>query len=266
MSIGVTLSDLREDLRSELGHSQTAGTGTSAEAQLNYMLRRAQKQLWQEFEWPDKVGHDHITMGSGQNFYPIPAGFDSDGIREVYYRSGTDLTRLEWSVPIRDRMDSDFDALPPASSEFPPTRWRIWTYAPPLPATMIVDGIAYPDPNDGTPFDYGEQLLELFPIPSFSTTETDNIVIWGDRTLLPLVSDTDVCTLDGVAIVLRAAAELALKAGAKNAQLKMQAANSYTNKIVTRGHKGPKAFILGGGVDPNDYTVRHGPDFSFLRR
>ena len=214
MQIGVTLTQLLADLRSEIGFSSKVNVGVDAYDAHTTVLRRMQQTLYDEHKWPHLRVVSSVPLAAGQRFYDPPSDIGLDRIDRVVARDST--TRL-WPVE-RGIGFEHYNARSEDEREDPVRAWELrWTGA----AVQV----------------------EAWPTPA-----TDEYVLWleGTRKLGPLVDGDDVCSIDSVAIVLFSAAELLARQEAQDAQNKLALANRRL-RFIKANLAGPERMSTFGG-------------------
>lgn len=214
---GATLNALIQDLRRELRVAESPALGKNSRESYAYALRSAQARLFEAHDWPFKNITRDIPLLAGQRYYAPPSDMDLENIRSVeasYNGQWFGLTRgigtEQYNITNSDN-DERSD---------PPCRWETFN-----------------DPDNG-------DMIEFWPIPASDGVATARFK--GVRKLGPLISDSDKCDLDGLLLVLTAAADLA---PAKDApRLERKAASHLF--ALRRNLSNTDTFISGGGEDP----------------
>ena len=236
MALGVTLVDLVHDLRAEIGHSLNPAQGLNTEESLMYLLDRVQQQLWVEFDWPMKRGNRYVFVDRGQNFLPYPADMTFSGIVRIHWveRSspGGKWKPLEYNINILDDFGQVEDDL--NTHLGPPRRW------------------------DNNPT---ENTIQLWPIPDRDIA----LRLHGLRECKRMKLASDKCELDSVLIVMRAAAELAVRQKLADAQVKVEAAHRYARMLLAKQRSAKREpFVIGGGDDEAGATRRLRPGLDYI--
>lgn len=202
MARGATLSRLLTTFRAECRLSlNPAHNAQARDAQVD-KLQRVQEWLWTEFAWPHLKIYRLIPLQNGQRFYAPPAGTIIDRIVNIELRNSGQWRDLMAGIdPEHSSLfDSDLD-----QRAWPAHRWAISE----------------------------NEQIEVWPIPDQNANATDHegyLKVWSIRSLKPLVDDGDTADLDDRLIVLYAAAEYLAAKGEKDAQTKLDAANSLFAK------------------------------------
>ena len=235
MALGVTLADLVHDLRAEVGHSLNPAQGVNTEEQLMYLIDRVQQQLWVEFDWPMKRGNRYVYCDRGQNFLPYPADMPFTGIVRVHWaekKSGANWKPLEYNINILNDFTDVEDDLNTHLGE--PQRW------------------------DNNP---SENTIQLWPIPDRDIA----LRLHGVRDCLRMRKATDKCELDSVLLVMRAAAEVAARQKMADAQVKMQNAQVYAQRLLAKQRSIKREpFVVGGGSDGITPLASYRPGIDYI--
>lgn len=223
---GRQFGQLQSDLRAELGRNNDPGVRAADLPQIQQVLRRVYETTYDEFDWPHlNEIHERIDMQAGQRFYDFPDTCDYDKIvtAAVWYNGQPiGLTRgigfAQYAV-----YDSEAD-----ERSDPVERWDVRYVA-------------------------GVPQMEVWPIPS-----TNNVAVQfeGKHKFEPLVDDSDLCLLDDILIVLRAAANVAPKD--TQIRLKLADAESRAGIIKNRTKAASAPFRLGldpAPTKPNRVTI-----------
>jgi hypothetical protein len=170
-----TLGALLVDLRAELGQSLNPVQATQIEPAHRVKLQRAQRTLWQEFDWPHLRVTRDIALAAGQRYYDLPTDMLLERVEQV---------QVKWSgswLPVPRGIGSDdysaYDSDNDERSD-PVLRWDA-------------------APND---------QIEVWPLPA---SNNQVLRITGIRNLRAFTETDDFCDLDRDLIVLAAAADLA---------------------------------------------------------
>jgi hypothetical protein len=230
MPYGVTLSALRREFRAEAGISLNPQQGVAAQAGLDLVLARQQRELWDAYEWQQLHLVVNLPLAAGQMVYNYPPQMAFDQIDTVWRATGPSATwvPLTYGIPA--------SAIPPSGvpPRGTPTNWANWATVSPTGVTVPVGQLA------------------IMPAPStdmFGRLE-------GSAPLNPLVADTDTTTLDSTLIALFCAAEYLATQKNEGAQVKLTKAQNYLRRLLSNG-EAIKARVsnMGGnkryGVDPD---------------
>lgn len=210
MARRTTLVKLLDDLRAECRISlNPAHNRQNRDTQIK-MLQRKQEWFWNDFAWPHLRVERYLDLAAGQRFYDMPDDLDITRITKIEVRDSAVYGKLHWGIDAQHyaAYDSELDA-------------RAW----PIRRVKITE----------------DEQLEVWPIPDQNydpTTLDGRIKVTGIRHLKPLVADADRADLDDRLIVLHCAAEYLAASGAKDAQIKLDQANSLYLKL--RGQLMPR--------------------------
>lgn len=202
MARGTTLIKLLDDLRAETRTSLNPAHNAQVRDTQVKMLQRVQERLWDDFAWPHLRVERQVTCQAGQRYYDTPDDLTIDRIEKLELFDGGCWRRLEYGIdgPQYGAWNSDLD-----ERSWPIRHWK---------------------------FREGEDI-ELWPIPDQDADATNRdgyLKFTGIRNLNPLVADGDRADLDDRLIVLYAAAEMLAASGAKDAQFKLDQANTIYAK------------------------------------
>ncbi len=213
MARGQTLESILNLMRAEARLSLSPANNTQVRDSHIILLQREQVRLWEDFNWPHLRKHYLLPLQAGQYLYSPPGGtFDAnadtytvniDRVERVSVRDGG-----AW-VPLTPEItEANYAAHETALDErsSPARAWQ---------ATS----------NDE---------IEIWPIPD-TNADADTLEgyarITGIRDLQPFAAAGDRADLDDRLIALYVAAGLLAASGAKDAQLKLEAANKLYTKL-----------------------------------
>lgn len=242
MPLRVQLIDLRRELRAETGTSLNPAQGAQAQATLDIILARQQRELWDGYNWQHLKIWKDMPLSAGQSLYSYPAEMDFDQIAHLYVTtvakdtSGTVIGSSAWT-PLAYGISARMMRLGPAQ-QGTPLRWR----NVPTVNTSGADPITNP---------VGQ--IELLPTPASS-----NMLLRfeGQAPLSPLIADTDTCIIDSKAIVLFAAAEMLASQKSEAAPMKLTKAQNYLRKLLADQGADKRTNYNMGGI----YRQGHDPD------
>lgn len=210
------LTELREMLRAEIGASSSVAMGVNTANQHDHILRRTQDRLWSDHNWDfGSITRDE-TLIAGQRYYAFDNEVDFDRIVSAHVKWGDIWHPLEYGIGTEHFNAHDSDE---GEQMDPVLRW---------------------DHHEDNQF-------EVWPVPA----STYVLRFKSYRKLPPLISPSDTAYLDDNLIVLFAASELLARSGAKDAQLKLAAAQAMFNKLKGNSLKGDR-FVFGGGVSKGE--------------
>ena len=212
-----TLLSLLQDYRSEARLSGNPSHNSNVRESQVRALQRIQEWLWEEHDWPHLLVERFMPVQAGQRFYSPPEDLSIDRIHRIEVRYGEQWCELTPLIPSEAYSHWDSER---GERSWPVVRWRI----------------------------YEDEQIELWPIPDDNADEASLegvLKITGIRNLRPLVADTDRADLDDRMLVLHAAAEALAATGAKDAQLKADAAQKRVLHLTGNLSK-VKVFRVGG--------------------
>lgn len=230
MARGVSLGQLLEDVRAEVGHSLQPNLGKASRDVLIGMIQRVQKRLWEDYSWPHlKVTRD-IEIQAGQRYYDLPNDVVFERVERVETKHGDYWTKLHYGIGAAQYNQHDSDRGVRSS---PIRRYDA----------------------------YENNQIEFWPIPennSDTTTGTDSIRIYGIRNLSPFIATSDLADLDDQLIVLYAAAEVLTRQKQSDAQNKLAQAQAHYQRLKARMSK-TDTFVIGGGEPEGLYRPKGPP-------
>jgi hypothetical protein len=205
MPIGVTLVNLRRDLRAETGQSLNMSQGVQSQATQDNQLDRQQRELWEAYDWPHLRYWVDLPVNIGQDTYDYPPNMPFDQINYIHFANGDNG---QWT-PLGYGLHG-FEISPNQPQTGTPRRWG---------NIVSVDSDGITDP-------VGQ--FKLVPIPTGAGT----LRFEGQAPCNPLVDDADTCIIDSKAIVLFAAAEILATQKVEAAQLKLQKAQNFLRRLL----------------------------------
>jgi hypothetical protein len=261
--LGVTLLELRRELRAETGTSLNPNQGTQAQETLDIILARQQRELWDAYNWQHlKIWADMPLVGM-QAVYSYPKQMAFDQIIQIYISQIT-----------KD------DAIDPekitAASSWSPLTYGIKAHMTHLGPTnygtpMRWTNVATVDISGPTPVTNPVGQFRVLPVPEDNTLTPKlsyMLRFEGQAPLSPLISSTDSCIIDSKAIVLFAAAEIMATQKSEAAPMKLTKAQNYLRRILAdQGADKRQNYNMGGnqrgGIDP-DKTARGIPYIDYI--
>jgi hypothetical protein len=207
MARGTSLGELTQELRVELGRASNVAVGPGDIPMLQRVLRRMQKMLWNNYDWPFlRQAFPLIPLAAGQRMYDPPANLDTDRIESAavwYGGRPMPITRgIGWD---------EYQMGDPETRTDPVQRWDIRTD------------------------DQFHTQVEVWPTPASNSYELQFI---GIRNLRPLVADQDLCDLDDDLIILFAAAQILARQKSADAPVVQEAATAYLQKLRAKADTG----------------------------
>jgi len=218
MPVGVTLINLRRDLRAETGQSLNVAQGVQSQATQDNQLDRQQRELWDAWSWPHLTYWGDLPISAGQAAYAYPSEMPFDQIRRIMISTdGSNWSLLSYGL-------SAFDINPNATGT--PRRWGN--------VVSVEGGVTNPVGN-----------LLLVPTPDADMT----MRFEGQAPCNSLIADDDVCVLDSKAIVLFAAAEILAFQKVEAAALKLTKAQNYLRRLlINNGADKRTNYNMGGSA------------------
>ena len=251
MPLGVTLLELRRELRAETGTSMNPAQGTQAQGSLDIVLARQQRELWDAYNWQHLKFWVDVRLENRQAVYSYPPEMAFDQITRMYVSTVTysdpgdanSITAATHWKPLEYGAKAYATTLGPAQLGVP-TRWRN------VATVTVTSGRVVTNP-------VGQ--FELLPTPPDFTNNPNNglmLRLEGQAPLSPLVDDTDTCILDSKAIVLFAAAEVMATQKSEAASMKLTKAQNYLRRLLADQGADKRAnYNMGGnhrgGTDPD---------------
>ncbi|WLB24959.1 hypothetical protein QIH85_24060 [Bradyrhizobium japonicum] len=209
MPVGVQLSDLRRDLRAETGTSLNPAQGVQAQATLDVVIDRQQRELWDAYNWPHLKFVVDTPLQKNLAVYNYPAGMPFDQILHIYVATSpsADWQRLDYGI-------DGYMIRASGPQVGTPTRWSNQVSV---------------DTSGAQPVTNPTGKILITPTPNSSTMI---MRIEGMAPLTPLVNDTDKCIIDSKAIVLFAAAEILANQKSEGASMKLQKAQNHLRRLL----------------------------------
>ena len=231
MPYGVSLLALRREFRAEAGISLNPLQGVAAQATIDILLARQQRELWDAYHWQHLHMFVDMVLSAAQSIYSYPAQMSFDQLDRVYVATSSNASwkQLTYGIPATAIPPS---GIPPRGT---PARWSHWI-------TVSAAGVTNP---------IGQ--LAIHPAPN-----VDGMLmrLEGQAPLNELVADTDTCLLDSKLIVLFAAAEYMAIQKAEAAAMKLTKAQNYLRRLLQNENANKRGNVnMAGsyryGVDPD---------------
>lgn len=218
MAVGIALSELVRQVRSQTGQSLSTAHGINDYESLKLQIASVQEQIYEEHNWPFLSVTRDKAVSINSNLIDYPTDMNPEGVRDIYFRTSTDQ---RWGEPLCYGIEqSDHDLYNSDAGET---------------SVHVLKWDHHTDTNQ----------VEIWPVPSVVGT----LRFDGQRALGPFIADTDVCTLDGTMIVLFVAADILARQKAEDAPLKLQKAQRLKMKLLGRqGAQKRKPWVMGGGL------------------
>lgn len=220
MARNTSFGEVVLQLQAEVRQSSQVALNVDGKELLRAHIRRVQKELYDEYDWPFFNFQPEIPLAAGLRYYDIPATTNLEAIEKIVLKySGT---QYELTRGIDEEQYRIFDSSSNVRSN-PVRRFDIkWT---------------------GT-----KEQLEVWPMPDGLTPGT--LVIYAKRNLRALVDDNDKVDLDDTLIVLKAASELLAARKAPDAQIKERNFQNRLARLKGRSKVGEsRSYIMGSGTN-----------------
>lgn len=229
MARGTTLGEILDDLRAEVGHSLNPALGVNTRDVLINVLRRQQKRLWEDYDWPFLRVDRDIQVQAGQRYYNLPSDLVFERLSKLQFKYGDRWMPMTYGIGREqlNQFDSDRDIR-----SWPVERWDVAE----------------------------NNQVEIWPIPTNNgdLTSTDGTIRFtGIRRLNSFVADSDTADLDDQLITLYAAAEILARQKASDAQNKLAQAQQHYARLKARTAKGD-VFVM-GYEEPDVFKPRDPP-------
>lgn len=207
------LLEMLSELRFEARISADVAHGSHLQARHIALLRRVQDEVYHSFEWPWLNITVPATLTAGQRYLAYPAGLDQEGTDRVFARDPSgNWQKLTYGIGADELNLHDSDANVRKDTIL---RWQNYT-------TPEADPV-------------NTNMLEVWPLPDRAV----DMRFEGKRALAPLVDpNTDRSTVDGMVVVLHAAAEILAGQKADDAPLKLQKAQERHRLLKLRQARG----------------------------
>lgn len=203
MARGKTLINILNSVRAEARLSLQPAHNTQVRDSHVLLIQREQERLWEDFAWPHMRGLRLQPLSAGQYKYDNPTDLAIDRIEKV--EAKVDGIWIELINGIRAEEYASYDSALDQRS-WPPRRWQVTE----------------------------DDQIEVWPIPDTNgvvATQEAYLRLTGIRQLGEFVDDTDTADLDDRLLVLYVAGGILAASGAKDAQLKLEAANRHYSKL-----------------------------------
>jgi hypothetical protein len=204
-------------LRAEVGHSVLVSAGVDNIPALHQILNRTQDMLHDSYDWPYLEFSPYKNLAAGQRHYDLPTGLNMEAIECVVVWDNGTPQEIERGIGPAEYSQYDSDDDERAS---PCLKWDIKN----------------PDGD-------GEQI-EVWPIPD---NNDQRLQFFGKRVCPRMVSNSDVCLHDDLAIVLSAAAEILARQESADAAAKKAMADQRIMDLRARTKGATSPPIMGGG-------------------
>jgi len=250
--LGVTLLELRRELRAETGTSLNPAQGVQAQDTIDILLARQQRELWDAYNWQHLKLWVDVPVTGGQAIYTYPPEMGFDQIVSIYIAQVT--------------KDDPVDAAKITSStSWTPLTYGIKAFMMQLGPTRFGKPVRWSNRvtvniAGATPVTNPVGQFQLLPTPedlTLTAPKTSYMLRFeGQAPISPLIAPTDTCILDSKAIVLFAAAEILATQKSEAAPMKLTKAQNYLRRILAdQGADKRQNYNMGGqyrgGNDPD---------------
>ena len=263
MPLGVTLLELRRELRAETGTSLNPLQGVQAQETIDLLLARQQRELWDAYNWQHLKLWVDVPVTGGQAIYTYPPEMGFDQIVSIYIAQVT--------------KDDPVDAAKITSStSWTPLTYGIKAFMMQLGPTRFGKPVRWSNRvtvniAGATPVTNPVGQFQLLPTPEDNVANPKQSYMLrfeGMAPLSPLVAPTDSCIIDSKAIVLFAAAEMLATQKSEAAPMKLTKAQNYLRRLLAdQGADKRQNYNMGGiyrgGFDP-DKTRRSVPYIDYI--
>lgn len=207
MASGIPLEDLRLMLKAEIGSSMDVGTALDDE--LDMVLSNKQIQLATLFDWAALETDEDVNADA--RYLTLP-NLNYNRPVEVYVKWALRWQPVCYGITIDNYNTTDSDR----NVKRDPI--QAWRYAP----------------------NVGADKFEVWPIP----VGVQSLRFCGQKPILKMEETGDVCTLDGLMLVLFCAAEKLARYKQEDAQAKLVQANSIAAALRSNERKVEPVFSL----------------------
>lgn len=198
MARNVTLRELIDMVREESGHSTHPGVGQADTDRISALLRRTQRRLYLDFDWPHLYTEVEEPLAEGARYYGYQVGVDLERIREVY----AETLSGDW-VPIAYGISPSFYNVVDSENDQKEDPVRHW---------MMRDNDTY----------------EVWPTPASNDLR---LKFTGLKELPALKEMTDRCVLDADLLTMYVSAELLARQKSPDAEYKMGLADQHYRRL-----------------------------------
>lgn len=217
MARGQTLESILNKVRAKARLSLLPANNTQVRDSHILLIQAEQDRLWEDFNWPHLRVHEPIPLAAGQFTYAVPDGLVIDRVEYVCVRDGGRWRKLGAGIG-----DGEYSVYESALDErsWPVRRWQ-------------------PNSDDD---------IEIWPIPDQNgdaDTLEGYIRVTGIRDLAAFIEDADRADLDDELISDYVAGGILAATGAKDAQLRLEAANKRYVKLKGKQTKSTSFNMFG---------------------
>jgi len=228
MARGTTLVKLLDKLRVAARLSLNPAHNAQNRSSQVTALQVEQERLWGDFDWPHLRIYPQSALAAGQRYIETPENMPVDRIERIEVFTDGEWIKLTPGIDgcHLSTHNSDLD-----ERSWPPRRWML---------------------NE-------DEDVELWPIPDRNgdaTTREGYVRFTGIRNLNPLVDDGDRADIDDDILVGYVAAQMLAASGAKDAKLKLDAAQVRDAKLRGRLTPRRRFQMYGTGEIAPDNRIR----------
>lgn len=231
MARGTQLLELRKMLRAEAGHSTLVSAGIDNIPALDQKLRRTQQMLYDDYDWPFLETKPYLNILAGEEFYDFTEMQLEAIDRVILWYNQQPREIIRGIGPAEYAQYSS--VLDERSSPI-----RNW------------DVVSTGDVNSTTA---NLEQIEVWPKPDVNGMQ---LQFYGKRRLRPLISNSDVCDIDDLCIVLVAATDLLYSQEDPSARRVEGAANRRIAQMKARTKGGSKLASMGTQFNPRSMLGR----------
>ena len=225
---GKTLAELIEKVKFYINNTTDASNNT-LNGQITSFINDEIIDIQDEFDFQFLQFRFDIEMQAGQQYYPIPDGFDTARFERVWVKFSSRWIKVTNERGISTGLFNQFDSDKGQTSSYP-THWTLEDF-------------------DGAPH------IRVYPIPSTNAVPNDDQIlrVEGMRQLGELVDVDDVCELDYRLVALRVAIGIDGRRG-KMTNISMlggklkKITDNLTNKEVDSS-----PFVISGEAQPSPH-------------
>lgn len=225
MRNGVTLADLKNEIRIEGGLSTQSGHAVFTDQRLTQMINRTERFMSETEDWTSNNFEEQVVVAADGQYANLPTNITFSMITSVHVMFGSTWLPVEHGIGAAER--SIYTTSQRAS---PIRKWEIQSP--------------------------GNVNFEVWPIGAGAQT----LLFAGSKKIGGMVLDTDVCVLDADVIVLRVAAQILGRDKKEDAALLLKTAGELTDAILKRQGATKRANVNLANA-PSGRRLRPGIDF-----
>jgi len=226
MAVGTTLVQLRKMLNAEIEDEIDETISNAGITRKNQLLNNMQQFLWNQHDYLRGKVRVEAPIPADTQYCDLPTGIDLDHLDKPTY-----VLMNNWRYEVQFGIKvTDYNVF---NSSLGVKSQPIYKFD-----FVNVDGTL---------------MMEVWPISTVDQT----LELSGILPLTQMVSDSDTCVVDDMAIVLFVAAEILAKRGAGDAQAKLAKATAYINSLRSGKPSRYETFNIAG----NDWLRRDNDNF-----